>query len=212
MKHLSETRKDGDALGTFYGVGLGPGDPELITWKALKILQKADRIYTAVSRQSERSVSGAVIAALPEICAPAEELRFSMSGDWTERRNCIDAHAGRTAEELKKGLDRGVVTIGDPMTYSTCLIFCTPETAASGLRERDGSRREPPGARLRRRFDSADRDTEICDCFRNTTGDSSLNFGNSTLFSLKIHAPGMSVGELLRGCGGLLRREDRTAG
>ena len=47
--------------GMFYGVGLGPGDPELVTLKALRVLQGVGRIYAVASRQSDRSVSGAVL-------------------------------------------------------------------------------------------------------------------------------------------------------
>ena len=47
--------------GRFYGVGLGPGDPGLVTLRALEVLRSVQVIYTAASRQSGRSVSGAVI-------------------------------------------------------------------------------------------------------------------------------------------------------
>ena len=71
--------------GKFYGVGLGPGDPGLVTLKALSALQTAGHIYAVASRQSERSVSASIIAALPEVDAPLTELEFTMSTDWTER-------------------------------------------------------------------------------------------------------------------------------
>ena len=48
-------------LGTFFGIGVGPGDPGLITLKAVNILKVADVIFTVTSRQSTRSISAAVI-------------------------------------------------------------------------------------------------------------------------------------------------------
>ena len=35
--------------GTFYGIGVGPGDPDLITLKAVKILGRVDIVYAAAS-------------------------------------------------------------------------------------------------------------------------------------------------------------------
>ena len=106
--------------GMFYGVGLGPGDPELVTLKALRVLQGVGRIYAVASRQSDRSVSGAVIAALPGITAELVEPEFTMSTDWGERLARIDAHASAIHAELACGADCAFVSIGDPMTYSTC--------------------------------------------------------------------------------------------
>lgn len=104
----------------FYGVGLGPGDPELVTLKALRVLRQVRRIYCVASRQSERSVSAAIIAALPGVTAEVIELEFTMSTDWGERMARIDAHAAAVHEALKGGSDCAFASIGDPMTYSTC--------------------------------------------------------------------------------------------
>ena len=58
--------------GRFYGVGLGPGDPGLVTLRTAEILRAAHVVYTVASRQSERSVSGAIINALPGVTARRE--------------------------------------------------------------------------------------------------------------------------------------------
>ncbi|MEI3038749.1 MAG: precorrin-2 C(20)-methyltransferase [Victivallales bacterium] len=106
--------------GRFYGVGLGPGDPGLVTLRALEVLRSVQVIYTAASRQSGRSVSGAVIEALPGVSARREELSFTMATDFPVRLARIDEHAERIAAELRMGNDCAFTTIGDPMTYSTC--------------------------------------------------------------------------------------------
>ena len=86
--------------GMFYGVGLGPGDPELVTLKALRVLQGVGRIYAVASRQSDRSVSGAVIAALPGITAGSLVLhgRFPYLG-YPRRYSREDREAARQAME-----------------------------------------------------------------------------------------------------------------
>lgn len=106
--------------GRFYGVGLGPGDPGLVTLRALEVLRSVQVIYTAASRQSGRSISGAVIEALPDVSARREELSFTMATDFPVRLARIDEHAERIAAELRMGNDCAFTTIGDPMTYSTC--------------------------------------------------------------------------------------------
>jgi precorrin-2/cobalt-factor-2 C20-methyltransferase len=41
--------------GTLYGIGVGPGDPEMITLKAVKILKKVDMIFAAASSKNQHS-------------------------------------------------------------------------------------------------------------------------------------------------------------
>ena len=106
--------------GKFYGVGLGPGDPGLVTLRTAEILRAVHVVYTVASRQSERSVSGAIIDALPGVTARCEELKFTMSKDFPTRLAKIEEHAQRIAAELRAGNDCAFATIGDAMTYSTC--------------------------------------------------------------------------------------------
>ena len=91
--------------GKFYGVGLGPGDPGLVTRKAAEILCSVQVVYTAASRQSSRSVSGAILDALPGVTARRVELEFTMATDFPTRLARIREHAERIAEELRSGKD-----------------------------------------------------------------------------------------------------------
>ena len=106
-------------LGNFYGVGTGPGDPGLITVKAVEILKQCDVIFYAVSRQSNRSVSGNVINSIPELKAQKTQLTFAMKLDWQDRLTLIKNNAELIFSELAKGKNCVFATIGDPMTYST---------------------------------------------------------------------------------------------
>ena len=107
------------ACGRFFGVSLGPGDPELITVKALKILQSVDCLFTVVSRQSSRSVSGAIIDALDGVSAERTELVFAMRDNREDKAACIAENVSIIVEKLRNGLDCAFTTIGDALTYST---------------------------------------------------------------------------------------------
>lgn len=107
-------------LGKFYGIGLGPGDPGLVTLRAAEALRSVQEIYSAASQQSSRSVSGQILDALPGLTACRYELSFTMSTDFAERLARIDGHALRLLASLRAGKDVAFVTIGDSMTYSTC--------------------------------------------------------------------------------------------
>ena len=44
------------AIGKLYGVGVGPGDPELVTIKAARIIKETDIIFAPKSRNGKRSI------------------------------------------------------------------------------------------------------------------------------------------------------------
>ena len=105
--------------GKLYGIGVGPGDPELITVKAVRIIKNADIIFTAAS--TKNSYSLAVEIASPYIAANAriETLSFPMTKDKTETETAWTHNAEQIANAIKKGLTAAFLTLGDPTTYST---------------------------------------------------------------------------------------------
>lgn len=105
--------------GKLYGVGVGPGDPELITVKAVRVIKEADIIFTAAS--SKNSYSLAVEIASPYISSNTrtETLYFPMTKDETQTETAWINNAKQIASALKEGLTAVFLTLGDPTTYST---------------------------------------------------------------------------------------------
>ncbi len=105
-------------FGCLYGIGVGPGDPELLTLKALKALQKAPVI--CVPQAANRRESYALSIVKDYLKPEQEILRAPFPTDDAEGA----AQAWREASEmvverLRKGQDVAFLTEGDPMLFST---------------------------------------------------------------------------------------------
>ena len=105
--------------GKLFGVGVGPGDPELLTIKAVRVIKEADIIFTAASTKNRYSL--AVEIATPYISPSTriEKLSFPMTKDEKEVETAWIHNATQIAEQLKKGKNAVFLTLGDPTTYST---------------------------------------------------------------------------------------------
>ncbi|MDR1167149.1 MAG: precorrin-2 C(20)-methyltransferase [Deltaproteobacteria bacterium] len=106
-------------LGALYGLGVGPGDPDLLTLKAVKILSEVDVIFTASASSSERSL--ALTIASPHLKADAEtrDLDFPMTHDPQKLQESWRQNAQAIVAVLRKGQSAAFLTLGDPLTYST---------------------------------------------------------------------------------------------
>ena len=105
--------------GILYGLGVGPGDPELITLKAARVLNRADVVFAASS--TKNSYSLAVSIAKPHIpdLTDVRILRFPMTHNKQELHKAWREHAGTIIKECEAGKKVAFLTLGDSMTYST---------------------------------------------------------------------------------------------
>ncbi len=104
--------------GKLYAVGVGPGDPELMTLKAIKIIKHADCIACPESHGEPGFAYKIAKGAVPEITQKELLLlEFPMRKD-----DLNDAHkkaAERIMYYLSSGRDVAFLTLGDPEFYST---------------------------------------------------------------------------------------------
>ncbi|MFV0400048.1 MAG: precorrin-2 C(20)-methyltransferase [Oscillospiraceae bacterium] len=103
--------------GTLYGVGVGPGDPELLTVKAVRAISQCDVVAVPDGRSGDQI---ALEIASPYIGGKEVlSLVLPMTRDQAE----LEAYRIQAAEQLCARLDEGksiaFLTLGDPTVYST---------------------------------------------------------------------------------------------
>ncbi len=105
--------------GKFYGIGVGPGDPGLLTLRAAELLKTADVVCLPRSAAENESVAlkvaGAYIGAaaeLIEVSTPMTRDRALLEAEWRRGAETI-------AARLAAGKNVAFITIGDAMLFST---------------------------------------------------------------------------------------------
>jgi len=100
------------------GVGVGPSAPDLITQRAIRVLERADQVFAASTAPDAIARAEAIVrSAAPEVAI--DRLPFVI----TDTPDSRDGSFERAADALLSVLDRGqiaaFITLGDPNAYST---------------------------------------------------------------------------------------------
>ncbi|MER7929080.1 MULTISPECIES: precorrin-2 C(20)-methyltransferase [unclassified Streptomyces] len=102
------------------GVGVGPGDPELVTVKGVNALREADVIVVPVMDTGERGRAEAtVLHYVPEAKVLRVVFALNERTDRARREAAWDAAGAKVAELLGTNGVVAFATIGDPNVYST---------------------------------------------------------------------------------------------
>ena len=106
--------------GIAYGVGVGPGDPKLMTLRAIELIREND-VIAVPGKEPKESVAFKIAAAVvPEI---ADKELVPVYMPMIKDRALIDEEHKKGAALLKKYLDQGknvvYITLGDPTIYCT---------------------------------------------------------------------------------------------
>ncbi|MBG9454958.1 precorrin-2 C20-methyltransferase [Lysinibacillus sphaericus] len=107
-------------LGILYGLGVGPGDPELITVKAFRVIQESPVIAYPKKLKGSKSYAHRIVDVYinPEekdmlgLVFPMTKDEAVLEREWTKSVQLV-------FEKLKEGKDVAFVTEGDPLLYST---------------------------------------------------------------------------------------------
>lgn len=108
--------------GKFTGIGVGPGDPDLLTIKAVNALNEVNVVCAPKSAKSKPSLALSIVQPIldkRENNYETLEPLFPMIEDKNALAKYWDDAANRIAEKLNAGLDVAFITLGDPTVYST---------------------------------------------------------------------------------------------
>jgi precorrin-2/cobalt-factor-2 C20-methyltransferase len=112
-------------IGKVYALGVGPGDPELLTLKAVRILKEIGCMCVPKGKEKGESLALSIVRGVVDLGdKEIIEAHFPM------KKTAQGAHAaeldakwevasGEIVDRLKNGTDIAFITIGDPTIYST---------------------------------------------------------------------------------------------
>ena len=108
--------------GTLYGLGIGPGDPELITVKALRILQTVPVIAYPAPEHGD-SLARAIVASLIPPGRTEVVIRTPMLVARFPAEEVYDRAAATLGDHLSAGREVAVLCEGDPFFYGSFMYL-----------------------------------------------------------------------------------------
>jgi precorrin-2 C20-methyltransferase/precorrin-3B C17-methyltransferase len=119
-------------IGTLWGVGLGPGDPELVTVKAARLIAEADVVAYHSARHG-RSIARSIAAPYLRDGQIEEHLVYPVTTETTDHPGGYDGAmedfyrdcAARIATHLDAGRNVALLAEGDPLFYSSYMHMHT---------------------------------------------------------------------------------------
>ncbi len=119
---LTMTSPDNNSSGRFYGIGVGPGDPELLTLKAWRLIRQCD-VVTYLSSDRGYSMAREIAAdALVDPSNPGQQQRafvMPMCENREIANRVYDEAAHTIAGHLDEGRDVGFLCQGDPLLFGS---------------------------------------------------------------------------------------------
>lgn len=120
-------------MGKLYGIGVGPGDPELLTLKARRILDEADVIFCPEKEKGAGSFAYDIVKGfLEHTTAKIVHLVYPMHYHGARLKLMWEENAGNIANYLEGEHTGAFITLGDPSVYST-FMYTLPYIEQAGV-------------------------------------------------------------------------------
>lgn len=118
------TQTNAYTKGILYGIGVGPGDPELLTLKAVRIIKSCDVIVTPGEDYRDSIAYKIAVQAVPEL---DEKEAFGVVLPMTREKEVLKQHHERAADRIAACLDAGkyvgFLNLGDVTVYASYLYI-----------------------------------------------------------------------------------------
>jgi precorrin-2/cobalt-factor-2 C20-methyltransferase len=102
-----------------YGIGVGPGDPDLITLKAKNLLENIDAVCVPTSRAGKPSLAYTIARPHINPRAMVIELIFPMVSSQKTLKAAWEINSNAITDVVRRGHSAAFITLGDPTMYST---------------------------------------------------------------------------------------------
>ena len=108
-----------DPIMKLFCIGCGPGDPELLTVRAVNLIKNADIIFAPTAREGKPSIALSVVERYIDKSAKTVSLVFPMVKDKESLKDYWKRNANEIANAVRSGKKVVYLTVGDPALYST---------------------------------------------------------------------------------------------
>ncbi|MDP8907402.1 MAG: precorrin-2 C(20)-methyltransferase [Thermoproteota archaeon] len=106
-----------------YCIGCGPGDPDLLTLKAINLIKNADIIYTPTAREGKPSVALSIVEGFLNKDTEIQQLVFPMIKDFNKLKENWKDNTKEITNSIRNGKRAIYLTVGDPSLYSTWIYI-----------------------------------------------------------------------------------------
>ncbi len=106
-----------------YGIGIGPGDPKLLTLRAKEVLESVGTVFVPKAKDGEASYARSILNKAVKKTKKYIELVFPMTKDKKKLSLAWKKAADKVAQVIAKEENTAFVTIGDPFVYSTYIYL-----------------------------------------------------------------------------------------
>jgi precorrin-2/cobalt-factor-2 C20-methyltransferase len=119
----STDKNNVNKTGCFYGIGVGPGDPELLTLKASRILSNVPVIFIPKKDDESSGVAYSIISHFIKSGQQVIPLVLPMSRDRQKLLGYWQKAADTVWQRLEKGEDCALINLGDPLLYGSFIYI-----------------------------------------------------------------------------------------